>query len=81
MSRLPALPTYSPAARGVQLVALLAMSTWLGGCAVGPDYRRPDAPAVDRYTAQPLPASTATVVIPDGDAQRFLAGRDVPQRW
>lgn len=67
--------------RGAHRLALVATVVWLGGCAVGPDYRRPDAPAVDRYTAQPLPASTASVAMPDGDAQRFLAGRDVPQRW
>jgi NodT family efflux transporter outer membrane factor (OMF) lipoprotein len=53
----------------------------LAGCAVGPDYRRPHAPAVDRYTAQPLPAATASAPTAAGDAQRFLQGRDVPARW
>jgi NodT family efflux transporter outer membrane factor (OMF) lipoprotein len=53
----------------------------LAGCAVGPDYRRPAAPPVDRYTAQPLPAGTATAKAAGGDAQRFLQDRDVPARW
>ena len=53
----------------------------LAGCAVGPNYHRPDAPAVDRYTAQPLPAQTVSTDTAGGDAQRFLAGQDVPQRW
>ena len=53
----------------------------LAGCAVGPDYRHPDAPPVDRFTAQPLPAGTAATKVAGGDAQRFLQGRDVPARW
>lgn len=61
-------------------VALLAAVT-LAGCAVGPDYHRPDAPAVDRFTDQPLPATTAAAQTADGDAQRFLQGREVPARW
>jgi NodT family efflux transporter outer membrane factor (OMF) lipoprotein len=53
----------------------------LAGCAVGPNYERPDAPAVDRYTAQPLPAQTVATDTAGGDAQRFLEGHDVPERW
>jgi NodT family efflux transporter outer membrane factor (OMF) lipoprotein len=53
----------------------------LTGCAVGPDYHRPDAPSVDRYTPQPLPAHTFATSAGNGDAQRFLQGRDMPARW
>jgi NodT family efflux transporter outer membrane factor (OMF) lipoprotein len=65
------------AARSIALLAVLT----LAGCAVGPDYHRPDAPAVDRFTDQPLPATTAAAQSADGDAQRFLQGHDVPARW
>src|SRR5690348_3651863 len=65
-------------ARGALACALALI---LAGCAVGPNYKRPDSPAVDRYTAQPLPAQTASTDTAGGDAQRFLEGRDVPQRW
>jgi NodT family efflux transporter outer membrane factor (OMF) lipoprotein len=64
-------------ARALALLAGLSVA----GCAVGPDYRRPDAPPVDRYTAQPLPVATAAAKAADGDAQRFLQGRDVPELW
>src|SRR5579885_578476 len=67
--------TLAPRALAGALVLALA------GCAVGPNYHRPDAPKVDRYTAQPLPAQTAAADTPGGDAQRFLEGTDVPQRW
>jgi NodT family efflux transporter outer membrane factor (OMF) lipoprotein len=63
------------------LVLALLAGLSIAGCAVGPDYRRPDAPPVDRFTAQPLPAATAAAKAADGDAQRFLQGRDVPARW
>ncbi|MBS0431379.1 MAG: efflux transporter outer membrane subunit [Proteobacteria bacterium] len=53
----------------------------LAACAVGPNYHRPDAPAVERYTTQPLPAQTVATDTAGGDAQQFLQGRDVPQRW
>ena len=65
------------AARALVLLAGLA----LAGCVVGPDYHRPDAPGVQRYTAQPLPSATAAAKAGDGDAQRFMQGRDVPARW
>ncbi|WP_229792901.1 efflux transporter outer membrane subunit [Rhodanobacter panaciterrae] len=61
------------------LALLIGLS--LAGCAVGPDYHRPDAPPVDRYTAQPLPSATVSSKGADGDAQRFMQGRDVPTRW
>ena len=82
MSRLPAHPPFPLAfsAGTVRSLALL-IGLSLAGCAVGPDYQRPTAPAVDRYTAQPLPATTATAKAAGGDAQRFLQGRDVPERW
>lgn len=63
--------------RAVACAATLA----LAACAVGPNYRRPDAPAVDRYTRQPLPAATVSADSAGGDAQRFLAGQNVPARW
>ena len=74
---LPAPIPCQNAARALVLLAGLALT----GCAVGPDYHRPDVPAVQRYTAQPLPSATAAAKTSDGDAQRFMQGRDVPARW
>jgi NodT family efflux transporter outer membrane factor (OMF) lipoprotein len=66
-------------ARAPTLVLLVGLA--VTACAVGPDYRRPDAPAVDRFTAEPLPVATASSPVGAGDAQRFLQGREVPARW
>lgn len=53
----------------------------LAGCTAGPDFRAPQPPAVDRYTAQELPAATASAPGPDGEAQRFASGAPVDARW
>ena len=59
---------------------LLAVSA-LSACAVGPNFKRPTAPAAPAYTAAPLPASTAAAPVPGGEAQRFVANRDIPAQW
>lgn len=70
--------TFLPALRRAAVAfAVLALS----GCAVGPNYHEPAAPAVTRFTVAPMPAATATADTAGGDAQRFLAGQTVPQQW
>jgi NodT family efflux transporter outer membrane factor (OMF) lipoprotein len=59
----------------------LAVAAALAGCAVGPDFKSPAAPAIERVTARALPAATAATAVPGGDAQRFLADADVPAQW
>lgn len=59
------------------LLVLLALSA----CAVGPNFRAPAAPAVDRYTHTALPDATTAADTAGGDAQHFLAGENVPERW
>jgi NodT family efflux transporter outer membrane factor (OMF) lipoprotein len=53
----------------------------LAGCAVGPNFHTPPAPAVDAYRKDALPQATASASVPTGDAQRFLEGADVPEQW
>src|SRR5690242_7416392 len=60
--------------------SFLAMALLLGGCEVGPDFLRPKAPDVKGYTPEPL-APTASAPTPEGTAQTFDAGKDVPADW
>ncbi len=53
----------------------------LAGCAVGPDYVRPAAPAADRYTEARLPDSTGSVSAKAGRDQVFVPAADVPGDW
>jgi outer membrane protein TolC len=53
----------------------------LAGCAVGPDFHPPPAPAVAGFTKEPLPDKTESAPIAGGEAQRFALGRDIPGEW
>ena len=52
----------------------------LSAC-VGPNFHRPAAPTVDRYTIEPLAAATTAAPGVGGAAQRFLSQQDVPRNW
>ena len=47
----------------------------LCSCAVGPDFKKPDAPPVKDYLTQPPPEQTGA------DAQKYVAGQDIPGQW
>nr|BFD42791.1 efflux transporter outer membrane subunit [Pseudomonas sp. FFPRI_1] len=54
----------------------------LAGCAVGPDFVRPDLADTAGYSASPLPAVTAAAPIASGGAaQRLVSGMDIPGQW
>lgn len=53
----------------------------LAGCAVGPDFRRPDPPAASSYTAGELPDTTEGAPVAGGTPQRFVSGEEIPARW
>ena len=60
--------------------AFLAASciTCIAGCAVGPDFVRPEAPAVDHYTEGTDPSATREA---EGQAQRLERGAKVGGDW
>lgn len=53
----------------------------LAGCAVGPEFRRPDPPAVSSYTEGSLSDATETAPVAGGVSQRFVSGEEIPSRW
>ena len=66
---------------GSAVAALLTIGTLVSGCAVGPNFRRPAAPAVDAYTRSPQTTATASSDVAGGEAQRLVSSRDVPDAW
>jgi NodT family efflux transporter outer membrane factor (OMF) lipoprotein len=66
-------------AAGIAVAVSLACSLW--ACAVGPDFKRPPPPSATDYTRAPLPSGTAAAEAPDGAAQHFVAGMDIPSQW
>jgi NodT family efflux transporter outer membrane factor (OMF) lipoprotein len=68
--------------RFLQTKALWLLSIgMLAGCAVGPDYHRPDAPKSADYA--PAPPADDTPARPDnsGETQRLVKSLDIPGQW
>src|SRR2546427_12821283 len=61
--------------------AVTATAAFLAACAVGPDYRAPEAPAVDLYTEKPQPEQTEAAPVRGGEVQRFEAGAKISAEW
>ncbi|MGA8481497.1 MAG: efflux transporter outer membrane subunit, partial [Chthoniobacterales bacterium] len=62
-------------------VITLGGFTFVASCAVGPNFHRPNAPAVNGYTPEPLTSRTAKANVAGGQAQRFVRGMDIPGQW
>ena len=62
-------------------VTAAALALGVCGCAVGPDFKRPAAPASPGYGSAPMQGQTAATVGAAGAAQQFDAGRDIPAQW
>ncbi|HUN63137.1 MAG TPA: efflux transporter outer membrane subunit [Candidatus Sulfotelmatobacter sp.] len=58
-----------------------ATSLLLCGCAVGPKFKKPTAPANAGYTAAPLSTTSSAPGVSGGEAQQFVDGRDIPGEW
>ncbi len=65
---------------GTRLISALAFLL-IGGCAVGPDFKRPAAPSVSGYTTEPLANTAASSHVVGGQAQHFASGSDIPGDW
>ncbi len=70
-----------PCHRGAVALMSAALTSFVAGCAVGPNFVSPEAPKVAQITAQPLPAQTASSPRIGGDAQQFIAGKPLSAQW
>ncbi|TAM59331.1 MAG: efflux transporter outer membrane subunit [Rhodanobacter sp.] len=77
--RVPFLAGWPPS-RVLHVVVALAASL-VAGCAVGPDFKRPAAPQVSGYTTGLLPTTATSANVVGGEAQRFVAGGQIPADW
>src|ERR1700676_978558 len=74
-------------ARPIKIVSRLRISlsitvaVLLHGCAAGPDFVRPAAPATDRYTHTALAPQTVAADVDGVKAQRFVQELDIPGQW
>jgi NodT family efflux transporter outer membrane factor (OMF) lipoprotein len=57
-----------------------AVAALLSGCLVGPNFKKPAAPNVTRYTTSPLSTTSSTTSAAGGEAQHF-SKIDIPDEW
>ena len=62
-------------------LAAIAAATALAGCAVGPNYHRPPAPAAADYGSAPAAGTTSAAPGAGGEAQHFVGGLDISAQW
>jgi len=65
-------------------LVLAAAALLVGGCAVGPDFKKPTPPAVSAYTPTPVPATLPGVngtPVPGGGSQQLLQGGQLVADW
>jgi len=60
---------------------LVSVAAIAAGCAVGPGFHRPQAPADAGYAPAPLAQTSVSAPVHGGETQRLLNGRDVPFEW
>lgn len=63
------------------LSALMVPAALAMGCTMGPDFQEPTLPTEAGYTPQPLPAKTTDAPTENGQAQTYVAGKDIPDQW
>ena len=67
---------------GVALGCVTALAcVVIAGCAVGPDFKKPAAPDVSDYTAQPLSTTASSPGVTGGEAQHFVKGSEIAGDW
>ncbi len=68
------------ASRVPTIVVAAAVALTVSGCAVGPDFKRPDSPQVEGYLHKATTPS-ASATLPAANAQHFVDGMDIPGQW
>ena len=70
-----------PPFSSLRLLALIWTGV-LSACAVGPDFKQPEAPKTSSYTEGPLSKKLTTAPgVPGGTEQEFVEGADIEAQW
>jgi NodT family efflux transporter outer membrane factor (OMF) lipoprotein len=64
-----------------QIIVLAAVAILWVGCAVGPNFHKPNPSASQTYVSDTQPSETMEAKGPGGNAQRFNTGMDIPAQW
>lgn len=59
----------------------ICLLTALCGCAAGPDFKHPDAPAATSYAATSATQETTSAQVLHGESQKFVPAEDISAEW
>ena len=60
----------------------VALACFLAACAVGPNFKKPEAPRTDGFTPpDEIPAQLGAAASPDTQPQHFVDGLDIQGQW
>ncbi len=66
---------------GVPCLGIFFSVFFLAGCAAGPDLHQAEMTSPETYTADALPAATASAAVLGGASQRFVRTEKIPADW
>jgi NodT family efflux transporter outer membrane factor (OMF) lipoprotein len=67
--------------RSIPAAVLVAAAALASSCAVGPRWHKPEAPVSAGYAPTSLPETSSSAAVHGGEAQLYIAGRDIPFEW
>ena len=74
--------TFAASAQFFRFRFFILISLFIGGCAAGPDFKRPVAPSANGYASTRLVQEpTASAPVLDGESQQFNPAADIPFDW
>ncbi|HWM66276.1 MAG TPA: TolC family protein, partial [Steroidobacteraceae bacterium] len=62
-------------------ISALCVTGLFSGCAAGPDFERPAAPAVGDYTREPFSEKTVSADVTAGEEQKFVRDQAISAQW
>ncbi|WP_031563373.1 efflux transporter outer membrane subunit [Legionella wadsworthii] len=65
----------------IKFILVLPITLLQTSCMVGPNFHSPVPPKVKKFTEKTLPAKTVSTPGAGGQAQKFLADKDIPLLW
>ncbi|MFJ7565626.1 efflux transporter outer membrane subunit [Herminiimonas sp. NPDC097707] len=78
---MPSISTRQKSGHAQRRIVIAAAISLLAGCAVGPDYSRPELTPSTGFSPKPLPTATAASPGPGGSSQHFVLSQDIQADW
>lgn len=78
---MPSISARQKSGHAQRRIVIAAAISLLAGCAVGPDYSRPELTPSTGFSPKPLPTATTASPVPGGNSQHFVLSQDIQADW